>query len=140
MREPGSILRWLRWIVTPVLAFLALAAWALASPVEAAPDDDYHLTSIWCANGGSDYCEPGSEDSTRWVNPAFDGVACFAQHEEVSADCQDDLWAAPMVPSLETDRGNFVGEYPPVNYALMRLIAGPDIQSSAITMRLMNAA
>ncbi len=39
----------------------------------------------------------------------------------------------------ETDRGNYLGEYPPVYYAVMRLFAGPDLQVSALVMRLVNA-
>ena len=42
--------RW-AWIWLPLAFFVTCAGWALASPVGAAPDDDYHLASIWCAQG-----------------------------------------------------------------------------------------
>jgi len=121
-----------------VLAFLALSAWAYASPIGAAPDDDYHLVSIWCADGGSAQCQPGSSDSTRSMDAEFRGIVCYAQHRNVSAACQNQSWGA--VGRFETDRGNFAGEYPPVYYAVMHVFAGPDIQVSALTMRLVNAA
>ena len=128
----------MRWIyVAPVLALLALSAWAFASPVGAGPDDDYHLISTWCASGGGAQCQPGSDDDHRLVTAGFRDIVCYAGKTQVSAQCQTDgLDAAGM---FETDRGNFGGEYPPVYYAAMHLFAGSDIQASALTMRLVNA-
>lgn len=134
-----GLVRRLRWIhLAPVLAFLALSAWAYASPIGAAPDDDYHLVSIWCADGGNAECQPGSSASTRSMDAEFRGIVCYAQHRNVSAACQNQTWGA--VGRFETDRGNFVGEYPPVYYAVMHVFAGPDIQVSAMIMRLVNVA
>ena len=124
--------------LAPVLAFIALSAWAFASPIGAGPDDDYHLVSIWCANGGSPECTPGSEAKTRVLPEAFRSIACYAQVESRSADCQYQALANDT--PVELKRGNFAGEYPPVYYATMRLFAGDDIQLSALTMRLVNAA
>lgn len=135
-----SLLRRLRWLhLAPLLAFIALAAWAFASPIGAGPDDGYHLVSIWCANGGSDLCAPGAAGNSRDVPAGFPRVACYAQLEEESAACQAKVWATWGDNTVETTRGNFVGEYPPVYYATMNLFAGADIQISALTMRLVNA-
>lgn len=139
LRRVGDLMRRIRWIhLAPVLAFVALSAWAFASPIGAAPDDDYHLVSVWCADGGSAECQPGSTSGTRSMDAAFQGIVCYAQNLNESAACQHDLWDASG--RYETDRGNFVGEYPPVYYAVMHLFAGPDIQVSALIMRLVNAA
>jgi len=133
--------RWLRALaLAPVLAFLALAAWAFASPIGAGPDDDYHLVSIWCANGGSAQCEPGLEDDTRSAAWGLEASLCYAQFSEMSADCQDEVMPTWGDRLIETARGNFAGEYPPLYYATMRLLAGPDLQVSALAMRLVNAA
>lgn len=141
---PGRFLarlRRLRWIhLAPVLAFVALGAWAFASPVGASPDDDYHLVSIWCSSGGGEYCDEGSKDNTRTVPAGFSEIACYAQHAEESAGCQDEIWADWNSGQVEIDRGNFAGEYPPVYYGVMHLFAGSDIQTSALFMRLLNAA
>jgi hypothetical protein len=131
----------LRWIhLAPVLAFVALSAWAFASPLGAAPDDDYHLVSTWCAVGGNDECRPGAGDFTRSLDPEFGDVTCYAGHREESAACQTEAFDDPSAPRFDTDRGNFAGEYPPVYYAVMHIFAGPDIQVSALVMRLVNAA
>jgi len=136
----GALAGRLRWIhLAPVLAFLALAAWAFASPIGAGPDDDYHLVSAWCATAERAECQPGSSPVTRTLPGEFESVTCYAQNADWSAICQQELWADALV-TWETERGNFAGEYPPVYYAAMHLFAGPDLQVSALTMRLVNAA
>lgn len=134
------VLRWASWILAPLLAFVALAAWAFASPIGAAPDDDFHLISIWCADGGSDQCLPGSRQDTRVVTTGLLDIACYAPYAERSAACQDSLSLNAVKDLQETRRGNFYGEYPPLYYATMRLFAGPDLLFSAMVMRLINAA
>jgi len=136
-----AALQRLRWIhLAPVLAFVALSAWAFASPIGAAPDDDYHLVSSWCAVGGSDQCEPGSSASNRVMPSAFEDLTCFAQDGAESAACQDEVWEAWDGDPVQISRGNFGSEYPPVYYATMRILAGSDLQLSALLMRLLNAA
>lgn len=125
--------------LAPILAFIALSAWAFASPIGAGPDDDYHLVSIWCSSGGNAECLPGDDATTRVVPQSFREVACYAQVESRSAECQYAVWAALDTNQVEIKRGNFVGEYPPVYYAVMHLFASPDVQTSAIIMRLINA-
>ena len=139
-RSFGAFLRSIRLIhLAPVLALVALSAWAFASPIGAGPDDDYHLVSTWCANGGSAECSPGTESYNRTVTQALPGVACYAQDASRSAACQSDVWSAQMEQHALSERGNFVGEYPHVYYSVMRVFAGGDIQTSALAMRLINA-
>ena len=64
----------------------------------------------------------------------LEDIACYKGKPEESAACQDALFASDA--QVETDRGNFVGAYPPVYYATMGVFAGPDIQISALLMRL----
>ena len=136
-----TVIRRFRWIyLAPVLAFVALGAWAFASPIGAGPDDDYHLVSIWCSTGGGEYCEPGSDAGHREVAEGFPEITCYAQVAATSADCQQQVWADFDDSTVEIDRGNFLGEYPPVYYTVMHVFAGSDIQVSALVMRLLNAA
>lgn len=137
----GAVWSRFRWVyLAPVLAMLALGAWAFASPIGASPDDDYHIMSIWCASGGGAECAPGSSANTRVVPSGFGELTCYAQVDERSAACQEKAWKAWDGSRDETTRGNFVGEYPPVYYATMHIFAGADIQISALTMRLVNSA
>jgi len=125
-------------LLAPVLALVALSAWAFASPIGAGPDDDYHVVSIWCANGGSAECEPGTQANTRIVPNSFVRIACYAQVESRSADCTYEH--LKDTTPVEISRGNFAGEYPPVYYSVMHLFAGDDVQVSALAMRVLNAA
>lgn len=124
--------------LVPVLAFIALGAWAFASPVGAGPDDDFHLVSIWCATGDEELCQPGTEENNRYAPASLVQVACFAFDPEASAACQPAEFS--LTPSVLTSRGNFSQEYPPVYYATMGVFAGGDIVASALAMRLINAA
>lgn len=116
---------------------LALGAWAFASPVGSSPDDDYHLTSIWCAAGDrTSLCEEGSTEGTRFVSDSLLSAACFARDSAASGACQTGLFDNDSF--FESARGNFAGEYPPVFYGTMSLLATDDVQTSVIAMRLLN--
>ncbi|MGV8857742.1 DUF2142 domain-containing protein [Rhodoglobus sp.] len=126
-------------LVAPLLVFVALAAWALSSPVGSSPDDDFHLTSIWCATGNADYCASSGDSGTRLVPPAVGDPACFAYDADKSAGCQDRIDFAAG-PTKETARGNFAGGYPVVYYGAMSVFVGPDVHASVLIMRLINIA
>lgn len=126
-------------LVAPLLVFAALAAWALSSPVGSSPDDDFHLTSIWCATGNSEYCSSSDDPGTRLVPPAVVYPACFAYDAEKSAGCQGGVDFSAGA-TAETKRGNFAGGYPVVYYGAMSAFVGPDVHASVLIMRLVNIA
>lgn len=138
----SDILRRFRLIyLVPVLGFLALSAWAFASPIGASADDDYHLASIWCANEArTDLCAPDPEHGDGWrlVPHGITIAPCYVADVDASAGCQE--WIGYAVPSVAADHGNWIGAYPPVYYAAMNLFASSDIQTSALVMRLVNVA
>jgi hypothetical protein len=115
---------------------------ALSSPVGSSPDEDYHLASIWCGQGvGNGDCEAGSVPSERRVPESLTHAApCYAFHGDISARCQSEWFFTESTNLVETARGNFSGEYPPVFYYTMHFFVGDDISKSVIAMRLANAA
>lgn len=127
-------------VLAPVLAFVALLCWSVASPIGASPDDDFHLASIWCGLGERDgLCEETGDAATRRV-PAEIFVAsdCFRYEPGTSAACALDLNGHSASDLIETDRGSFLATYPPVYYATMSLFASPDVETSAVVMRIVN--
>jgi hypothetical protein len=133
-------LRFRAILLAPLLAFLSLAAWAMASPVGASPDDDFHLVSTWCANGNPAFCQPGNNSDTRIVPESLLEASCYAFDGEMSASCQTPyLDKGPWADTL-SKRGNFQGIYPPLYYKTMGSMAGPDVERSVIVMRLFNSA
>jgi hypothetical protein len=129
-------------VLIPLLAFLSLGAWALASPVGSSPDDDFHLASIWCGLGErDDLCGPGDDLSEREVprDLSIDSV-CFAFDADQSGECQGADFGTTPDETIVTPRGNFENLYPPVFYAFASVFAGPDVSTAVILVRLANAA
>lgn len=125
-------------LLAPVLMFIALGAWVLASPVGSSPDDDHHLISTWCETGDPAHCLPGTTPDSRIVPEALINVSCYAFQPGQSAACQEPYFAHNAVPDTLTNRGNFTGHYPPVYYSVMSWFVGGDIETSALVMRLVN--
>jgi hypothetical protein len=138
--------KWIRawWapVIATLAAFVALASWAVSSPVGSSPDEDFHLASIWCSPAArGELCEPGTKSKNRDVSVSIaKSVACYAEDETKSAKCQEQRDVFNSQKRVVTERGNFVSKYPPVFYAAMSVFAGPDVQTSVIAMRLFNIA
>lgn len=126
------------WLVAvPILLFIALAAWAFASPAGSTPDDDFHLPSIWCGLGErAGVCEPSGDADTRIVPEAITDSTCYAFASDKSAGC----WDAEATGQDTAKRLNTAPLYPPLFYGTMSIFASPDVQTSVIVMRLFNAA
>tara|TARA_R110002020_G_scaffold152794_5_gene330930 strand:- start:81137 stop:82594 length:1458 start_codon:yes stop_codon:yes gene_type:complete len=103
----------------------------------AAPDDDFHLVSIWCSTGDEAYCQDGSADYSRFVPEAVLNSPCYAFYSNESAACQNNL-DFENDTLVETMRGNFVGAYPPLYYSVMSVFVGDDAHASVMGMRLVN--
>lgn len=133
-------MRLLATILTPVFLIVALLGWALASPVGASPDDDFHLNSIWCGDSIRDgLCETGPSDDKRVVPEPLGASACYAFRADVSASCQRAGFSSDTYSLAPAARGNWTGDYPPVFYAVMGVFAGHDISVSVMLMRVFNA-
>lgn len=126
--------------LAPLLAVIALLAWAFASPVGSSPDDDFHLPSIWCGVGErAGLCEETGDPSTRAVPAEVASASeCYRHEPETSAACAEDLSGRAAAELVETDRGNFENNYPPVYYALMSPFASVEVEASVIAIRSVN--
>lgn len=109
-------------IVLAGLLWVALAAWALMSPVGASPDDDYHLAMIYCAAGEAECVPEGEREGP-----------CFTMRPEVPAACSD--WGTRTLP--ETDGIN-TEHYPPFYYLAMSPLTGPTLADTTVSVRLAN--
>lgn len=124
-------------VLAPLSLFIALLTWSLSTPLASSPDEDFHLTSIWCGVGErAGLCEPGSDAAHRRV-PAelLTAYRCFDHQPDQSATCP----RQPASVLVETTRGNFDQVYPPVFYATLGFFASPDFSASLVMMRAFNA-
>lgn len=143
-RRPVVPVRTPRWRVVvaaliPVALFFALVSWAFASPVGASPDEDYHLGSIWCAQGDrAGFCESTSDPGVKLVPKAVTMAAkCYAFRADLSGNCP----AADSQALEKSKRGTFNDNgYPPVFYLTMSIFVSHDTAVSVLAMRTLNAA
>ena len=130
------------WWALPIAFFIMCSGWALTSPVGSAPDDDFHLSSIWCAQGErAGVCEKTPANPTARLVPAnvVQASDCFRFKADVSAGCTTSIMDDAAL--VETERVNVTaGLYPPGFHAVMSVFVGPDVERSALAMRLFNAA
>lgn len=126
--------------VVGILALLSLGAWVLSSPVGSSPDDDFHMSSIWCAsNGLSQMCEKSDSSDTRMVAKALIAShACFSLQINKSASCQTEAKVVTNLTLVETGIGNFAGGYPPVYYEFMHNFVSKDVIASVLAIRFIN--
>lgn len=131
-----SAVRRYGWLLFPVLLFVTLAGWSLASPPGSSPDEDFHLVSAWCALGDREgLCAPGSVTTTRVVPMDLLLTPCYAFQPEVSGACE-----LGSGQTIETDRFNFMSYYPNGFHMFMGLFASPSIVGSVLAMRVVNSA
>lgn len=130
-----------RWAVLALVGlFVALGAWSLSSAVGASPDDDFHLASIWCGAGDKPgLCESTGEEGHRLVLPGLVQSGCFVFEPAQSAQCQLENHIFDQSNLIDSTRGSFTSNYPPVYYAMMSGLASADIPSSVVAIRLMNS-
>jgi hypothetical protein len=142
-RLPALRRPWLTSVLgVAVLLLVALASWAFASPVGSTPDDDYHLSSIWCGAGErAGVCTAAPAEGERVVpRDVAETSICYAFEPTESAECQGPDFGADPADVTTTPRSNDYDHlYPPVFYFVMSLFVGPNEEISVVGMRILNA-
>jgi hypothetical protein len=128
-------------LATPLLLLIALTSWAFSSPIGSSPDDNFHLSSIWCGQGiRQGICEEADPKSTdRMVPRLILAAGCFALNSDQSAGCQlkeDDPYAQGLAPATYW---NSSGLYPPGFYFVTSGLVDTDILLSVLRIRIFNA-
>ncbi len=131
------LLTW-KWVWLPISFFLLGCAWAVTSPVGSAPDDDYHLASIWCAQGDRDQaCQDTGLVPQKFIVAAgaVNSAFCFATKPNVTGECNaSELNSTEMIL---TERVNNIQQlYPGGYYSVMSVFVGSDVEKSVYLMRL----
>lgn len=130
-------------LVTALVGFLVLVsfgAWGFSSAVGSAPDDDYHLTSIWCSSFAGDTCDvdPGGEGI--YIPEALrEGIYCYYHNPIQSAGCQPFLDGTDARPDVAFAHNNPSRNlYPDGYYNFSNLFQTPNIEATALTVRFVN--
>ena len=124
-------------LIAGISFFGLLVAWAFASPVGSSADEDFHLTSIWCAWGDHETCITNESSIVVQVPQQVAEANCMALENKINARC---TWLLTN-DLVETSRLNPSSGYnPPLFYSAMRTFVGPDVARSVLIMRMANAA
>jgi hypothetical protein len=131
--------RWLASVLALVGMVIGLGAWALSSPVGSSPDDDFHLASIWCGLGDrAGLCGSSEIPGQKLIDSSLNRAACYAFEPNVSAGCQEAAGVFKNSEVIDSSRGSFSSNYPPVYYATMGILASSDVPLAALAMRFAN--
>lgn len=111
------------WLAIGALLLLMLAAWAVAIPLMASPDEPSHVVKAAAVARGqwggvlgpapTDTSRPGAGTIVQLPSDFAEVISlpdCFAFHPDVSAGCQQAV--APAVGGLVPVE-TFAGQYPP---------------------------
>ena len=120
-------------------ALLCGAAWSLSSPVGSSPDDDYHVTSIWCADrDDTQDCARGAPSAEGEPVVTVPGLVasgnCYAFRNDQSGECQAAL--PDSVTTTRVDESTYPGGF----YRVMHMFVGDEVGQSVVMMRFFNVA
>ena len=129
-------------VAAVVLLIVSFGSWAFSSAVGGAPDDDYHLSSIWCSSFAGDTCEvdPGGE-GVYIPESLREGIYCYYHNPTQSAGCQpfmDGTDPRPDVPFAHNNPSRNL--YPDGYYNFSSLLKTDSIEATALAVRLVNLA
>lgn len=124
-------------VIAGALAFffavVALMSWSVSSPAAAAPDEGYHLASIWCANGPSEgHCEyKGSAPNISRYVPQEVYNWCYQHESTKSAACSAQVAQGSLTNATRSGEATvwfrflelFSGEPVPTHVVLIRLVS-----------------
>jgi hypothetical protein len=120
---------------------ITLGSWALASPPGSGPDDEYHLSSIWCSRGYRiQFCEKSTSIYEAKIplqlhrNGGPRTIFCYAGDSKISASCIRGL-DAEAVTKLESSKRFNTSSIASNFYKSNGFLVSPNVNRSILTMR-----
>ena len=125
-------------LVPPFFLLILGICWTLASPIGSAPDEDFHLTTIWCLKGENNLCNFGIDDSRKVPALWSSWPPCYVSwpNSDKSAECLTNLELPLQL--VATNRYSRPGEDPVLFYQVMNSFAGDNPINSVNFMRFFN--
>jgi hypothetical protein len=138
-----------RWFLIVVAGVVSFAAWAFASPIGAPPDGDFHLASIWCAQGdrlGMCKVEKVKDSNqvelltprtfSRYQNPY--GHFCYVGNSGASAGCTNIVDETSVTELVASGRIFPVDQVSSPFYDFNSRLSSRNIETSAFKIRFAN--
>jgi len=138
-----------RWIFVVFAGAISLFAWAFASPIGAPPDGDFHMASIWCAQGdrlGMCKVEKVKNSNqvelltprtfSRYQNPY--GHFCYVGNSGASAGCTNIVDETSVTELIASGRIFPVDQISSPFYDFNSRLSSRNIETSAFKIRFAN--
>jgi hypothetical protein len=124
--------------IPPFFLLILGLCWTFASPIGSAPDEDFHLTTIWCLKGENNLCNFGVNDSRKVPALWSSWPPCYVNwpNSDKSAECLTNLELPLQL--VATNRYSRPGERPALFYRVMNSFAGDNPINSVNFMRFFN--
>ena len=140
MRSFINFLKSKRWqgTIPPFFLLILGLCWTFVSPIGSAPDEDFHLTTIWCLKGENNLCNFGVSDSRKVPALWSSWPPCYVNwpNSDKSAECLTNLELPLQL--VATNRYSRPGEDPILFYQVMNSFAGDNPINSVNFMRFFN--
>ena len=127
-------------------AVITLGSWALSSPPGSGPDDEYHLSSIWCSHGyRMQFCEKSASIYEVKIplqlhrNGGPRTILCYAGNSQISAGCIRGL-DAEAVTKLESSQRFNTATTSSNFYKANGFFVSPNVNASILRMRFIQIA
>ena len=123
-------------------AFLGLSAWGLSTAVGGAPDDDFHLSSMWCTSFEGIDCEIDPDGNGVMIPPPLLVASyCMYHNPEQSAGCQPFMDGTDPREDFAFGHNNPMRNLNPNGfYQVGNLFKSDNIESTVVSIRLFNIA
>jgi hypothetical protein len=145
----ANLVRAFRALLLVVAAFGSLFAWAFASPIGAPPDGDFHMASIWCAQGdrlGMCKVEKVKDSNqvelltprtfSRYQNPY--GHFCYVGNSGASGGCTNIVDETSVTELVASGRIFPVDQVSSPFYDFNSRLSSRNIETSAFKIRFAN--
>jgi len=122
-------------------AFVGLSAWSLSTAVGGAPDDDFHLSSMWCTSFEGVDCEVDPEGNGVFIPPPLlVSSYCLYHNPQQSAGCQPFMDGTDPREDFAFGHNNPMRNLNPDGfYQVGNMFKSDNIESTVITIRLVNS-
>ena len=120
--------------------FFGMSAWALSTAVGGAPDDDYHLSSMWCTSFAGPDCEFDPDGNGVFIPPPLlVSSYCLYHNPQQSAGCQPFMDGTDPREDFAFGHNNPMRNLNPNGfYQVGNLFKSPNIESTVLQIRLFN--
>ena len=123
-------------------AFVGMSAWAFSSAVGGAPDDDYHLSSMWCTSFSGPDCEFDADGNGVMIPPPLlVSSYCLYHNPQQGAGCQPFMDGTDPREDFAFGHNNPMRQLNPDGfYQAGNVFKTKNIQSTVLEFRLFNVS